>query len=126
MRYERDEASSGLGADVHRVLRSIYTSPDDHDYWEGLESRIMSRVTSGAAEWWSFFGGWTRVGLLAAGVAGLIVSYAAYRGHAEEQRMASLAVMQASESVRAEVETAALLPGGTTTRDATLRYVFSR
>jgi hypothetical protein len=129
MRYERDEASSGLGADAHRALRSIYAAPGEHEYWEGLEARIMARVTNGAEEWWSFFGGWTRVGLLAAGVAGLLVGYTAYRSHSEEQRMASLAVMEASESVRAEVETAALVPGTTrdaTTRDATLRYVFSR
>lgn len=126
MRYERDEASSGLSDDAHRALQAIYRSPAEHEYWEGLESRIMSRVASGAGEWWSFFGDWTRVGLLAAGIAGLIVSVAAYQSRAEEQRLATLAVMEASESVRAEVETAALVPGGTTTRDATLRYVFSR
>lgn len=125
MRYEREEASSELSGDARRALRSMYAAPAGRDYWEGLESRIMSRVTEGATEWWSFFGGWTRVGLLAAGLTGLIAGLAAYRSHAQEQRIASQAVIRA-ESIRAEVETAELVPSGPTTRDATLRYVFSR
>jgi hypothetical protein len=125
MRYEREEASSELSGDVRRTLRSMYAPPAGREYWEGLESRIMSRVTEGAAEWWSFFGGWTRIGLLAAGLTGLLASFAAYRSHAQEQRMASQAVIDA-KTVRAEVETAELMPSGPSTRDATLRYVFSR
>lgn len=125
MRYEREEASSELSGDARRALRSMYAPPAGREYWEGLESRIMSRVTEGAAEWWSFFGGWTRVGLLAAGLTGLIASLAAYRSHAQEQRIASQAVIGA-QGIRAEVETAELVPSGPSTRDATLRYVFSR
>ena len=125
MRYERDESASlELGADVRRVLRHIYAPPVGERYWNGLESRIMARVALRTTEWWSFFGGWTRVGLLAAGLTGLIAGLVAYRGHAEARRLAYRSILEAPESVRAEVESA-VVPGGASTREATLRYVFS-
>lgn len=125
MRYERDGSDSQeLGTEARRALRALYAPPGGEAYWDGLESRIMVRVTSGAAEWWSFFDGWTRVGLLAAGLAGLIAGAVAYRSHTEAQRLAYEAVVETPESVRAEVDPS-VVPGGTASGIATLRFVFS-
>ena len=125
MRYHRDESSSSeLGAEIRQALADVYAAPSGQRYWDGLESRIMARVAGGATEWWSFFGGWTRIGLLAAGLTGLIAGLVAYRGHAEAQRLSYQSILEAPESVRAEVESA-VVPGGSSTREATLRYVFS-
>jgi hypothetical protein len=101
----------------------MYAPPGGEAYWSGLESRIMARVSGGAAEWWSFFGGWTRVGLMAAGVTALIAGLVAYRSHTESQRLAYEAVIETPESVRAAVEPS-MVPG-VASRDATIRYVFS-
>ena len=124
MRYERDDSDpQELSAEVRRTLRTMYAPPGGDAYWSGLESRIMSRVTGGAAEWWSFFGGWTRVGLLAAGLTALSAVSVAYRSHTEAQQLAFEAVMETPQSVRTAVEPS-VVPGAAS-RDATIRYVFS-
>ena len=82
----------------------------------------MARATSGAGEWWTFFGGWTRIGLIAAGIAAIIAGTAAIRSRQVEERIAYQAVIEAAPTVPGMVATS--VPS-TTARQATLRYVFS-
>lgn len=50
-------------------IRDAYSPPAGEEYWAGLESRIMSRVTSSAvsdAPWWNVLAPWARPALIAA------------------------------------------------------------
>jgi hypothetical protein len=109
--------------DLTRLLRAAYEPPADPAYWEGLERRILARATAGglapAAEWWEAFAGWTRVGLIAAGLAAAVAAAAMFQTRAAAVRVAYEAV----------VETPPLLSGaqtmrtaGASERHATLRY----
>ena len=109
--------------DVTRLLRAAYQPPADSTYWEALERRILARVTAAgaapAAEWWEAFAGWTRAGLVAAGLAGVVTAAAMFQTRAAAVRVAYEAV----------VETPPLLSGAQTIRTAgvadhgaTLRY----
>ena len=54
--------------DALRALRGMYVAPDDTAYWDGLHRRIMSYVTAAEGGWWTAFGSWKRLGLVAASV----------------------------------------------------------
>jgi hypothetical protein len=125
MRDEHDmDSERELDADVLHALKGIYAAPPEASYWESLESRIRTRVTAGATEWWSFFGGWTRMGLAAAGIAAVALGVAMARSRTEEARLAYEAVIDVPAGVPVPAETISLM-SNMTTRDATLRYVFS-
>ena len=68
---ERD-GSGTLGEPLVSLLREAYTPPDaaawPDVYWKGLETRIMSRVSTEAQErgWWAELVPWARIGLVAA------------------------------------------------------------
>jgi hypothetical protein len=123
MRHEQENPERELDGDVLQAMRSLYSAPAE-SYWQGLESRIMARVTNTAGEWWSFFGGWTRMGLAAAGIAALAVGVAMARSRSAEARLAYEAVLDVPSALPVPAETVSLVPS-TTTREATLRYVFS-
>ena len=55
--------------DAIRALRAMYIAPDDTAYWDDLHRRIMSYVTRSEVGWWTAFGSWKRLGLVAASVA---------------------------------------------------------
>jgi hypothetical protein len=123
MNFRPPRAPSGDGRDPHitSLLRSAYQAPQDPSYWEGLEARIMSRVTGARpAEWWDVLAQWTRAGLLAAGVAAVAALAAAWQTRAAEARVAYEVV----------AKTPPVLPGqraahtaGASEREAALRYV---
>ena len=51
------------------LIRDAYAPPAGDEYWESLESRIMSRVplhTAGDTPWWSVLAPWARPALVAA------------------------------------------------------------
>jgi hypothetical protein len=68
---ERDD-SDKLGEPLVSLLREAYTPPDaaawPDMYWKGLETRVMSRVSSEGQErgWWAELVPWARLGLAAA------------------------------------------------------------
>ena len=70
---ERD-GSGALGEPIVSLLREAYTPPDaaawPDMYWKGLETRIMSRVSTAAQDrgWWAELVPWARIGLAAATV----------------------------------------------------------
>src|SRR5215208_2557351 len=98
--------------EVTRLLRAAYEPPADSTYWQGLERRILARVAAAgaapAAEWWEAFAGWTRAGLIAAGLAGVVAAAAMFQTRAAAVRVAYEAV----------VETPPLLSGVQTMRTA--------
>ena len=112
------------GPDAHttRVLREHYAAPREAGYWEALERRVMARVTGEGGEWWLAFGGWTRAGLIAAGLTALVGGAALWQARTVEARVAY-------EAVIAEPATSAEMAGtprrAATEREATLRYLIS-
>ena len=77
------EFPTGGDAELTPALRDVYRAPADEAYWDGLEARILARVgvEGGAAPaaWWQVMGGWSRLGLVAAGLAALLAGAAAIR-----------------------------------------------
>jgi hypothetical protein len=126
MRIE-NESPYEWGDDVMETMQSMYAPPAHESYWGGLERRIMERIThgaaSGAAEWWAVFGGWTRFGLAAAGIAAVIVTAATMRTREAEARVAYEAVIEPPESTFTELATHAV-PYGAAHRDPTFRTIF--
>lgn len=91
---------------VTRFLRDAYRAPETPGYWDGLESRIMTRVrqsvrVSGsvpavAVEWWHVLSGWVAPGAWAAGIAALVAVGAMLQARAAERRVAYAAVLEAT------------------------------
>ena len=115
------------GEDVRRTMRALYAPPSAPSYWDGLERRIMERVTRGGpVEWWSFFDGWKRAGLIAAGIAAILTAVVALRSREVDARLAYEAVIEAPDSALNAVANAPVIPYGTSARDVTLRYLLTR
>lgn len=69
MMDERHVPDIGLSEPARRALGEHLAPPGGDRYWDGLASRIRARLEAGApAEWWVVLSGWSRVGLVAAGV----------------------------------------------------------
>jgi hypothetical protein len=70
--------------DLTRELRALYAAPGDEGYWEGLEARILARVTQAgqASVWWAELPQFARPALVAA--AALIVAASAALVHARQ------------------------------------------
>ena len=68
---------------VREALRAHYAPPADPAYWDGLEARILAHAgfhgTTAPTAWWQVIGGWSRLGLVAAGLAALLAGAAAIR-----------------------------------------------
>lgn len=110
--------------DVTRGLRSLYAPPADPSYWHALEARIMSRVAGAvSAEWWSFYGRWTRLGLAAAGIAAIVSGAAIAHTREQESRVAYEAVFEPPVEAQAVVQAEETRTA--TAREATLRYLIS-
>jgi hypothetical protein len=113
----------GRDPDVTRLLRAAYEPPADPAYWEGLERRILARVTAAgaapAAEWWEAFAGWTRAGLIAASLAAAVTTAAMFQTRAAAVRVAYEAVVE-SPPLISGAQTMRTV--GVSERDPTLRY----
>jgi hypothetical protein len=74
------EFPTGGDGHVTPALRDLYQPPADEAYWNGLEARILARAgfVDGTAPlaWWQVLGSWSRVGLVAAGLAALVAGAA--------------------------------------------------
>ena len=79
--------------DAIRALRAMYVAPDDATYWDGLHRRIMSYVTAAEAGWWTAFGSWKRLGLVAASVALAAIGVGTQGAREAETRAAYEAVL---------------------------------
>ena len=113
----------GRDPDVTRLLRAAYEPPADPAYWEGLERRILARVTAAgaapAAEWWEAFARWTRAGLIATSLAAAVTTAAMFQTRAAAVRVAYEAVVE-SPPLISGAQTMRTV--GVSERDPTLRY----
>ena len=103
-------------------LRAMYPAPDGDGYWDGLEARILARVTGDRGSVWPFFARWAPAGLIAAAAALLMAGYALQRLNEEEASVAyETAIRNASPMA---VQTVMGRPG-TPVREATFEYVIT-
>jgi hypothetical protein len=124
IRY-RPEAGNSEDPALTRLLREHYAAPVDSDYWSGFEAAIMKRVSRGdsaPAGIFELLAGWSRPGLIAAGVAGLIAGLAISRVRQAEASVAYEAVFRDSSPA-----VAMQIPPEQTksAREATLRYLIT-
>lgn len=70
-----DPAAAPLEAPVLAALRDLYAPPGGEEYWDGLESRVMSRVLGRTTtEWWQVMSEWSRAAAMAAAVAIIVAT----------------------------------------------------
>ncbi|MFN8572953.1 MAG: hypothetical protein U0132_12970 [Gemmatimonadaceae bacterium] len=128
MKLIRGEGRDAGDEDVTEALRSHYAAPGDDGYWARFERSVMARILSEGAvsrEWWSYFRGWTRIGVAAGIGAALIAGAAAWRSEQERQRVAYEELLGAPADSLILTETLGNEPSAVT-REATLRYLLSR
>lgn len=105
---------------VTRLLREVYTSPDDPGYWEALESRILARIAAEGEAWWLPFQDWMRTGLVAAGILVAAVALTLAQLRTESRREAMQTVIETPRTLAHQMATeTSTLPD----REATLRLV---
>lgn len=86
--------------DVQRALRAHLAPPSEASYWAQLEQRIVARVrTEGAREWWSWFPGWVRYGVVAAAAALLVAAITSWQVRTTQERVAYRELFDASSEV---------------------------
>lgn len=104
------EFPTGGDGEVTPALRDLYRAPADEAYWDGLESRILARValpgTAGEPlpiAWWQVMGGWSRLGLAAAGIAALLAGAAAIREREADLQDQYEMVLESNPALRTPV-----------------------
>jgi hypothetical protein len=103
---------------ITAALRALLSAPADPGYWSALEARVLARIAE-EDDWTVPLARWSRPGLIAAAVAGLIAAAALARtSDVEAREMATM--LETPLSYTARVATEITEPGG---REATLRYV---
>lgn len=110
---------------LRRALREHYAAPAE-GYWERLEARILERVRVERATMpgpWDLLAGWSRAGLVAAGIAALVAGLAAARLRQAERQVAFETVFRESSPVVA-LQTGAV-ERTPVAREATLRYLIA-
>ena len=93
---------------IAAALKPLLAPPSDTPaYWDGLQRRVMARVSNAAAlpTWWSLSPGVARIGLVAAGLAIFALGALALQSREIETRMAFEAVTET------ELEVARVIPG---------------
>ena len=109
--------------DALRALRAMYAAPADAAYWDGLHRRILGYVTAAEGGWWTAFGSWKRLGLVAASVAVTAVAVGTQGSRDAETRAAYEAVLEDTTPSSA-YERVTRTPG-LTESDAMFQYVIS-
>jgi anti-sigma-K factor RskA len=126
MNIVRDDDREFRDDELHASLRGVYAAPAEESYWASLERRIMARIqTESAREWWSYFPGWVRSGLVAASIAVLVAGYAAWRTREAQEETAYRELLDTPSELPILTESARTAPNART-REATLRYLLSR
>lgn len=109
-----------------RLLRQAFAAPEDPDYWDRLEARIMAGVRRHASatpadRWAAAFNAWTHAGVAAAGIAALAAGLAAWSTHDTGSRVAYETVLE-MPTVPVQTDTRFI---DVSEQEATVRYVFS-
>ncbi len=120
MRLEPRIGPEGRDDELTRALRELHAPAGGEAFWDGLERRILARVTNVEDDlWWRQLGHWRR-GLAVAGAAAILLAGFAAR-HSNQER--SLAAYKAIESSRIASVRFASEAEPSASRDVTLRYV---
>ena len=109
--------------DTLRALRAMYAAPDDAAYWTGLHRRILSYVAAAEGGWWTAFGSWKRLGLVAASIALVAIGLGTQGTREAETRAAYEAVLDDTTPGTA-YERVTRTPG-LTENEAMFQYVIS-
>ncbi|HET6681056.1 MAG TPA: hypothetical protein VFG84_07630 [Gemmatimonadaceae bacterium] len=126
MSMEHGTPGNGHDDEIRRTMRDMYAPPRGELYWRGLESRIMARIAKAAdVEWWSFFGGWVRVGLAAAAVAVIVAGTMLARSRDVQARLAYEEAIESASGIPVAGPASSRAAERDAARDATLRYVMS-
>jgi hypothetical protein len=94
-----NDRSAGGDPDVTALLRAAYAAPRDDNYWQGLEQRVMARLTeSPVVAWWSVLSEWRTAGAIAATLALLLAGATVVREVSLEQARRETVARAAIES----------------------------
>jgi len=120
MKLEPRIGPNGRDDELTRALRRFYAPPGGQAFWEGLERRILARVTANEDDmWWRQLSRWRRGLALAGAAAALVAGLVAQ--HSNRER--SIAAYREIESSRVVPVQVASETERETSRDVTLRYV---
>jgi len=120
MRMEPRIGPEGRDDELTRALRESLAPAGGEAFWDGLERRILARITSSEEDiWWRQFARWRR-GLALAGAAAVVV--AAFAAHHSNQVRSLAAYREIDAGTVAPVQVASETEREAS-RDVTLRYV---
>ena len=119
-------------AQLAEALREIYAPPAEGAYWDGLEARIMARISQHRSSlipvnWWSDLAGWMAPGMAAAALLFVAAGMLWSRQKDEDMRTTYEAVTEpvASDVLPGAVQVVTAPHDGSSQREATFRYVLS-
>jgi hypothetical protein len=113
---------TGREDELTQALRELHAPSGGEAFWEGLERRILARVSSSEDDvWWRQLARWRR-GLAIAGAAAIILAGLAAR-HSDHMR--ELAAYQEIDASRLGPVQVASETSREAQRDITLRYVIA-
>jgi hypothetical protein len=120
MRMEPRIGPDGRDDELTRALRELQAPVGGEAFWEGLERRILARISSTEDDiWWRQLARW-RSGLAVAGAAAVLV--AAFAAHHSNQVRSLAAYREIDATTVAPVQVASETEREAS-RDVTLRYV---
>ncbi len=109
---------------VTSALRAHYAAPRDGAYWEELQARVMSRITTNArGGWLNVAAGWARPGLAAAAVVLIFATAMLLGSTSDANEQVAFEVMTPAEASRPEFIYTE--HDAASQREATLRLVVS-
>lgn len=119
-------------AQLAEALREIYAAPAEGAYWDGLEARIMARISEHRSSlipvnWWSDLATWMAPGMAAAALLFVAAGMLWSRQKDEDMRTTYEAVTEsvASDVLPGAVQVVTAPHDGSSQREATFRYVLS-
>jgi hypothetical protein len=120
-------------AKITEMLRDVYAPPAEGAYWDALEARIMSYIKSQEnavsipVNWWSDLANWAAPGLAAAALLFVAAGMLWSRQKDEDLRASYEAVTEplAYDALPGAVQVATAPLDGSSSREATFRYVLS-
>jgi anti-sigma-K factor RskA len=120
MRMEPRIGPQGRDDELTRELRSMHAPPDGEAFWDGLERRILARVTASEDDsWWRQVTRW-RSGLAVAGAAAIVMAGLVAQHSNRERSIAAYREIESSRVVPVQVASETEREAS---RDVTLRYV---
>lgn len=122
----RDDPDA-LSERVRSLIVDAYLPPRGDDaYWAGLEERVMARVASADAGWWSELAPWAQRGLVAAAAIFVLASVVNRQIGARDDQFASYeSVVVGSEAFAGSQELVSVQEIESENDAAALRYLIS-